>query len=309
MKKSPLVSVIIPCHNYGKYLPESINSVLNQTYKDIEIVIINDGSTDNSEAVAGKLQKIHANIRYIHQRNRGIVETRNRCLKEAIGKYLIMLDADDFLDKDYIEKTVKIAEKSNMDIVYTNMKLFGLENRKTNFSEFNIEELKNRNYIHTSSLIRTELAKKYQFDKKLDGKTHEDWDFFLNMCLSGASAQLCKSTFLHYRVHGEGRNNRAETDEGKLDYVETYLYILRKYEVKTKYLSGKLIGEWYVATDKNLQRHKKAIQDTEKQRQRAIYEKNKILNSRSYKLARKISKIYGLKNVVNRPFTKDKKGD
>jgi hypothetical protein len=125
---------------------------------------------------------------------------------------------------------MKVAEQKNLDIVYTNMKSFGLENHVTSFSEFSIEELKNRNYIHISSLIRTKLAKKYKFDKELDNKTHENWDFFLNMCLSGATAELCKTTFLKYRIHEGDRNNRLQDQESRADYVNVYLYILKKYE-------------------------------------------------------------------------------
>jgi glycosyltransferase involved in cell wall biosynthesis len=302
VKNSPLVSVIIPCYNYGKYLSESIESAINQTYKNIEITIIDDGSTDNSAKIGKKYAKKYPNVKYVHQPNKGIVATRNRCLKEAEGEYLVMLDADDFLDPNYVEETVKLAEKDGLDIVYTNMKTFDLEDNKTNFSQFNIEELKNRNYIHISSLIRTSKAKKYKFDEKLAGKTHEDWDFFLNMCLTGAAAGLCKGTFLNYRIHGKGRNNRAETDENKFEYITTYLYILRKHNTATKHLSGKLIGEWYIAIYNNLQNHKIALRDTTR---RAEAEKNAIINSRSYKLARKISRMYNLANTVKRPSGKE----
>lgn len=297
MKSSPLVSVIIPCYNYGKYLAESIESAIYQTYKNIEIIVIDDGSTDNTREIVDEYKK----VKYIYQTNKGIIETRNRCLKEANGKYLIMLDADDFLNENYVEETVKIAESNDRDIVYTNVKTFGLENDRTDFSDFSIEELKNRNYIHTSSLIRTQVAKKYKFDNNLEKRTHEDWDFFLNMCLSRASAELCKSTLLNYRIHGGGRNNRAETDEGRINYVKTYLYILSKYEEETKHLSGKLIGEWYIAKHKNLKNHQRALRYSEEQRLKLINEKNRLINSRSYKLYRK---IYNFKNILTRPFAK-----
>ncbi|HYF96517.1 MAG TPA: glycosyltransferase family 2 protein [Patescibacteria group bacterium] len=304
MKNNPLVSVIIPCYNYGKYLPESIDSVFSQTYQNIELIIINDGSTDNTEEVAKEYIARYLNLQYIRQENKGIIATRNRCLQEAKGKYLIMLDADDLLDENYIQETVKVAEQKNLDIVYTNMKSFGLENHVTSFSEFSIEELKNRNYIHISSLIRTKEAKKYKFDRELDNKTHEDWDFFLNMCLSGATAELCETTFLKYRIHGQGRNNRAESDKGKLDFISTYLYILKKYDMETKHLSGKLIGEWYIVLYKNLESYTKALRDMQQEKQRILEEKNMILGSKSYRLARKISKIYGVRYILKRLFIK-----
>lgn len=297
MPNSRLVSVIVPCYNYAEYVEEAIQSVWAQTYKNIELIIINDGSTDDTDTVIKRLLK-KQKFTYLKQENKGIVATRNRCLKEATGKYTIMLDADDYLDPNYVEETVKIAEKKQADIVYTNMKFFGLENRVSNFPDFNIEELKNHNFIHVSSLLRVELAKKYKFDPYLDKRTHEDWDFFLNLCLSEASAELCRSSKLNYRIHGKGRNNGSQNQELKNSYVNVYLYIISKYENKYKdefsYLSGKMIGEWYLAIYKHLNDHIQALKNSEQERQKLLAEKELILNSRSYILARKISKAFRL---------------
>lgn len=292
----PLVSVIIPCHNYGKYLEGSVESVVQQSYKNTEIIIINDGSTDGTEKVSRKLISKYTNVRYVYQQNKGIVQTRNRCLKEASGTYMIMLDADDFLDRNYIEETVKIAKEQRLDIVYTNIKFAGNEKSRTDFTSYSLEELKNRNHIHISSLLRTELAKKYKFDINLENKTHEDWDFFLGMCLEGASTALCSTTFLNYRIHSGGRNNRADSDRNRSVFIETYLYIIKKHEKnypqQFNYLSGKQIGEWFMLLYANLQNHIEALSQSERERLKVTKERDLILKSRSYKVANKLSQAF-----------------
>lgn len=92
-KKLPLVTVIIPCYNHARFLPIAIKSVLNQTYNPIEIVVVDDGSTDNTKDVALGFTE----IKYIYQENAGLSATRNKGLQESKGDYVLFLDADDFL--------------------------------------------------------------------------------------------------------------------------------------------------------------------------------------------------------------------
>lgn len=301
MKKSPLVSVIIPCHNYGKYLPQSIKSVLDQTYENIELTILDDGSTDSTKTVARKYAAKHPNVKYLHQPNKGIVETRNRCLKEVNGKYLIMLDADDYLDKNYVEETVKIAEESSTDIVYTNFKTFGLENKKSDFPMFSLEELKNHNFIHISALLKTKTAKKFKFDPYLDKKSHEDWDYFLNMALHGADGQFCKNTFLNYRIHSDGRNNVISTIKQRSEYISVYKYVISKYQKnfhkELRFLIGRVFADWYEEVNHKLnlqKRHNKKIH-------RILIEKDQeliaIKRSKTWRLRNKLAKFIGREKI------------
>jgi teichuronic acid biosynthesis glycosyltransferase TuaG len=107
----PLVSIIIPCYNSGKFVGETIHSVLSQPYRDIEVLFINDGSTDNSGAELEKFSD--KRIHYITKKNTGVSDSRNMGLRSAKGKYVVFLDADDILSADFIEKRVGFLEQNS----------------------------------------------------------------------------------------------------------------------------------------------------------------------------------------------------
>lgn len=114
----PKVSIIIPVYNSEKYISRCIESILKQTYKNIEIITINDGSKDLSEEVILQLQKENEGIiRYYAQENQGISRTRNSGIKLATGKYLMFIDNDDYIDNDYVERFVNEAESKEYDVV------------------------------------------------------------------------------------------------------------------------------------------------------------------------------------------------
>jgi glycosyltransferase involved in cell wall biosynthesis len=104
----PLVSVIIPCYNQGRFLSNAIRSALQQTYSHVEVIVINDGSTDETDLVARSFQE----VRYFLQENRGLPAARNRGLEESMGHYIIFLDADDWLYPDAIEINLAIFRKN-----------------------------------------------------------------------------------------------------------------------------------------------------------------------------------------------------
>lgn len=110
------VSIIVPVFNTEKYLNKCINSLLNQTLKDIEIIIINDGSTDNSEKIIKEFND--ERIKYIPQENQGIGKTRNKGIKLAKGKYIVFVDSDDYIATTFCEKLYQKAEKEHLDIVF-----------------------------------------------------------------------------------------------------------------------------------------------------------------------------------------------
>ena len=182
MNKQPLVTIVIPCYNYAEYVGEAIESVINQTYSNIELIVINDGSTDNSDNVIKKLQKKY-NFKYINQHNQGIIAVRNQAINVAKGEYLVQLDADDYIDKTYIKKCLKAAIKFDVDIVYTQVKFIGRVDFTSNYIDFDLEKLKHDNYIHASSLVKKSILINKKYDSYLNDKGYEDWDIFLDLCL------------------------------------------------------------------------------------------------------------------------------
>jgi len=106
----PKVSVIIPTYNYGQYIEKAIDSVLAQTYQDFEIIVVDDGSTDNTRAILET--KYKDKVKYIFQENKGAAAARNRAVKEAKGEYLSFLDADDTFFPDNLQKKIKVLEEN-----------------------------------------------------------------------------------------------------------------------------------------------------------------------------------------------------
>lgn len=117
----PEVSVIIPVYNVEKYLESSIESVLKQTYNNIQIVLVDDGATDKSPEICEQFAQKNNNIRVIHKKNGGLSDARNAGIKVATGKYILFLDSDDTLLDRAIEDMVNIAEKNNCDAVIPNI--------------------------------------------------------------------------------------------------------------------------------------------------------------------------------------------
>jgi len=109
---SPLLSVIVPCYNYGHYLNEALESLYEQTFQNFEIIIVNDGSTE--EATLKILERLEKKpkLKILHQQNQGLSATRNNGIKTARGKYICCLDADDKLEPTYFEKALALLESS-----------------------------------------------------------------------------------------------------------------------------------------------------------------------------------------------------
>ena len=116
----PLVSVIVPVYNVAGYLEVSVNSILEQSYGNIEVFLIDDGSTDRCGEICDTFSRQDARVRVIHQKNAGISAARNRALKEAKGEYLAFVDGDDFLEPGYLEALVEAARKYDCGIAICN---------------------------------------------------------------------------------------------------------------------------------------------------------------------------------------------
>ena len=113
---SDLVSVIIPVYNVGEYLQTCIDSVKRQTYKDLQIILVDDGSTDGSGLICDKAAKEDDRIRVIHRTNGGLSAARNSGIEEANGEYICFIDSDDWVDESFVERLYQLAEKDNADV-------------------------------------------------------------------------------------------------------------------------------------------------------------------------------------------------
>ena len=104
----PLITVMIPMYNTEKYVKKCITSLFNQTYKNIEIIVVDDGSTDNSLRICENLAKRDHRLKILHQENRGVSAARNIALNESQGDYLVFVDSDDYVRKNYIRNLYRV---------------------------------------------------------------------------------------------------------------------------------------------------------------------------------------------------------
>lgn len=204
----PGVSVIIPAYNRKNYLKYAVNSVLNQTYTDFELIIVDDGSTDGTGDMVRSYNDLR--IKYIYQNNQGNHSARNTGIKNAKGKYIALLDSDDMWHAEKLEKQVNILEKhSDIGLVYCgtllvdeNNNLFG-KKPLIRHSGYVLDKLLMNNFLYNGSnpLIRQECIKKAGlFDEHL--KRMLDWDFYLRIALY-FKFHAIKEYLVLYRVHDE----------------------------------------------------------------------------------------------------------
>lgn len=113
----PLVSVIVPIYNVEKYIADCIESIVGQTYRELEIILVDDGTRDRSGVICDQYQGKDARIRVIHKENGGLSDARNTGIQEASGKYLLFVDGDDSIAPDCVQKTVECAESNQADVV------------------------------------------------------------------------------------------------------------------------------------------------------------------------------------------------
>ena len=111
-----LISVIVPVYRVERYLERCVQSILNQTYKNIEIILVDDGSPDNCPAICDRLAGLHSNIRVIHKVNGGLSSARNAGIDASSGSYISFIDSDDFVDSDFIERLYTLIKKYNADL-------------------------------------------------------------------------------------------------------------------------------------------------------------------------------------------------
>ena len=131
MTPQPLISVIVPIYNVEKYLDNCVKSIVNQTYKNLEIILVDDGSPDSCPAICDNWAKIDSRINVIHQKNSGVSAARNIGIKSSLGDFITFVDGDDFIDSDMYETLVSAYLKNGADIVGCSFKTIDENNDDT----------------------------------------------------------------------------------------------------------------------------------------------------------------------------------
>jgi glycosyltransferase involved in cell wall biosynthesis len=230
------VSVVIPCYNHGAYLPDSIGSVQAQSHPDVEIIVVNDGSTDEqTNAICDNYQKNGVHV--ISTTNQGLAAARNNGIEQASGHYIVALDADDRIGPTYLEQAVAAFNAHpQLGIVYSKAWLFGAMDMQWNLPPFSMEQMMLDNIIFCSAVFKKEdwlLVGGYDV-KMIYG--WEDYDFWFGILSLGREVQQLSDFHFFYRI----ASNSMVRSKQKWQKVEMFKRIYQKH----RDLIGKNIEAW-----------------------------------------------------------------
>jgi glycosyltransferase involved in cell wall biosynthesis len=217
------VSVIVPCFNYGRYLAECLKSVSSQTLTDWECIVIDNGSTDDTRAVAQKFLASDHRFRYYYTPQQGVSAARNFGIAQSHGKFILPLDADDKIANSYLKQASQLlTEQAGVKVVYSDAQLFGAVSRKWILPEFSFKDLLVENSIFCSAVFRKEdFLKTNGYNQNMrDG--FEDWDFWISFLKDGGKAHKIPETLFFYRIRPESRNNSLSIEKQKILRKQIY---------------------------------------------------------------------------------------
>lgn len=230
--KTPLVSIIIPAYNVAQFIRETLDSVFAQTFKDYEVIIVNDGSPDTTE-LERALEPYIERIVYLKQENSGAGAARNRALHVARGEFVAFLDADDIWLPDYLSEQIRFIRGGDYDLVYADAALFGnsslagrtfMEIAPSN-GEVTFQSLiSGRCNVITSGVVaRRELIFEVGlFDEQL--RNSQDFELWVRLVRHGARAAYQRKVLLRYRYHEDSLSGDA------LNQIKRELRVLGKIE-------------------------------------------------------------------------------
>ncbi|WP_111671287.1 glycosyltransferase family 2 protein [Algoriphagus litoralis] len=222
----PLVSIVIPCYNQARYLEKTVESVLNSDYKWIEVIIINDGSSDDSLKIARKLSDQNQLVNVFDQENSGVASARNHGIREANGKYILPLDGDDLISTKYISEAVKVFESNpEVKVVYCHAVKFNEQGQKAwKLKPFSRRLLAKDNMIFVAALFRKvdcDAVGGFSEDMKMG---REDWEFWIKMLKNGGEVVKLPFVGFQYRLTPSSKRKKTGTNQKKrerIDYLNT----------------------------------------------------------------------------------------
>ncbi|MBP0593885.1 glycosyltransferase [Paraburkholderia sp. LEh10] len=210
----PLVSIIVPCFNYGHLVADAIESAMAQTFQDFEVIVVEGGSnsTESRKNFAALIERAPSRVRVLLQdKPYRAGANRNYGISHARGKYVCCLDADDRLDPTYLEKAVFLLEYYGYDVVGPSLKFFGNRNEVWAPHERpDLDMLVKGNHVLTCSLFRRELWREaggYRDSDPTAGHIHEDWLFWVRLAALGARFMNVREPLFFYRSHGNTLSN------------------------------------------------------------------------------------------------------
>ena len=213
-------SVVVPVYNVEAYISETIESIITQSCQNIEIILINDGSTDNSGIICESYAKIDSRIIVIHQRNSGVSAARNRGIDLAKGEYICFVDGDDTIDSDMIELLYTFGYNHDIDLILPigNKYTQKIERNENSFRILEANQvlsdyLQFKNLLDSHGLLKTEIVKKIKYSDSIF--FWEDYAFMVELISRCNSIAKTTNIFYYYRQR-EGSANNSKISERTL---------------------------------------------------------------------------------------------
>lgn len=241
------VSIIVPVYNSEKTILRCLDSILNQTYKNIEIIIIDDGSTDSSYNLIKSRLNNDNRIKLIKKENTGVSDSRNNGLGIITGEYVTFVDSDDWIELNLIKKMVEVLEKENVDIIccnyylnYEDGKQKKIERKEKRLDKFNALNPSSKYYFTTvwGKIFRKNVIDSLRFSTEL--YYSEDTLFYIQTLMNASSIYWIKETLYHYYINQSGTIKNKKLDKFITDfYARKKIYDLYKSELNNKELQNK----------------------------------------------------------------------
>ena len=240
----PIISIVIPCYNHGQYIDEAIKSVEESESDIYEIIIINDGSTDdltNKRLIELKNNGYHV----VFQENQGLCKSRNNGIRLSRGKYILPLDADNKITPELISLSIKILNSDPLvSIVYSDRQNFGESCDLVDVGRFNLALLLKENYIDACAVYRKSVWEEIGgYDEKMPAQGFEDWEFWISAAEKNFKFYYIPKPLFYYRVLG---NSMARTMEKNPKFNSLLEYIYKKHSL---IMNEKFINEIFELKD------------------------------------------------------------
>lgn len=312
MNKKDLISVIVPVYNVQEYLKICLDSILKQTYKDLEIILVDDGSTDSSGTICDEYKKKDNRIKVIHQKNGGLSSARNTGIKIATGKYIAFIDSDDYIEKDMYKRAIETMKQEHAQIficgryyLYKDVKEI---KQKENIYIImnNIQALDKMNMFEYYDVAAWDkVYERNLFDgiEFPEGKLCEDW-YTIYKVLDKADKIVYDSTPLY--VYRQRPNSITHSDNKKINYNSIYAskevlkFIESKYpsitlNALTKYVFANIgVYNNLLLYVKNSKKQRKEILEVIKKNYNIVIKNTDLIINRKIQLIliQRMNKIY-----------------
>lgn len=273
-----LVSIIIPIYNSGNFLKKLLNNLVNQTYKNIEIILIDDGSEDNSLQICNEYQVNDKRIKVISQTNKGVSSARNKGLKIATGDYITFIDSDDDIDRNYIDVMVRNIEDDYL--IKTNTK-----NAKKDVlvsSEQYLFDILSGKIpgVCWGYLFRKDLLKNIKFD--LNTSFMEDTIFLIQYLINTSNVKVLKEKLYYHEVNQDGLTNSNKLEKK----INEYMYSIDKIQEILR--SNNIVENFY---EKSIDNKRIKLIESELAKAKEIEEIQKIILNKNVVKLQKIRNI------------------